>query len=99
MTSDEAAAFVQRVRTAVKKSTSSPRRSGLTWRQFLRAQAAGILAVDFLHVDTVPLKRIYVLVGFLIARSPVPLRPVVRFSRSPDWQDVTPATTTGTLSP
>jgi transposase len=31
----------------------APRRSGPTWRQFLQAQAAGILAVDFLHVDTV----------------------------------------------
>jgi putative transposase len=31
----------------------APRRSGPTWRQFLNAQAAGILAVDFLHVDTV----------------------------------------------
>ena len=31
----------------------APRRSGPTWRQFLTAQAAGILAVDFLHVDTV----------------------------------------------
>jgi hypothetical protein len=39
-----------------------PRGSGPTWRQFLRAQAAGIVAVDFLHVDTVLLKRIYVLV-------------------------------------
>ena len=40
----------------------APRRSGPTWRQFLAAQAAGILAVDFLHVDTVLLQRIYVLV-------------------------------------
>jgi len=40
----------------------APRRSGPTWRQFLAAQAAGILGVDFPHVDTVLLKRIYVLV-------------------------------------
>jgi putative transposase len=40
----------------------APRRSGPTWRQFLHAQAAGILAVDFLHVDTVLLKRLHVLV-------------------------------------
>jgi putative transposase len=40
----------------------APRRSGPTWRQLLHAQATGILAVDFLHVDTVLLKRVYVLV-------------------------------------
>src|SRR2546429_248852 len=38
----------------------APRRSGPTWRQFLHAQAAGILAVDFLHADTVLHKRLYV---------------------------------------
>jgi putative transposase len=38
-----------------------PRRSGPTWRQFLTAQAKAVLAVDFLHVDTVCLARIYAL--------------------------------------
>src|ERR1017187_5614674 len=40
----------------------APRRSGPTWRSFLHPEAAGILEVDFLHVDPVLLKRIYVLV-------------------------------------
>src|SRR5580704_7900195 len=40
----------------------TPRRSGPSWRQFLHTQAAGIVAVDFLHVDTVLLRRLHVLV-------------------------------------
>ena len=40
----------------------APRRAGPTWKQFLTAQARGILAVDFVHVDTVLLRRIYALI-------------------------------------
>jgi putative transposase len=36
----------------------APRRRGPTWSQFLRAQAAGTLACDFLTVETVGLTRL-----------------------------------------
>jgi len=40
----------------------TPRRTGPTWKQFLTAQAHGILAADFFHVDTVFLRRVYALI-------------------------------------
>lgn len=40
---------------------SAPQRSRNTWRQFLRTQAATMLACDFFHVDcAVTLRRVYV---------------------------------------
>jgi hypothetical protein len=44
-----------------------PKRSALTWRQFLQAQAASVLAVDFFTVDTVWLRRLYVLLAIEVA--------------------------------
>ncbi|MFC5826162.1 hypothetical protein [Nonomuraea insulae] len=38
------------------------RPAGPTWRQFLTAQAHAIIACDFLVVETIMLKRLYVLV-------------------------------------
>jgi putative transposase len=39
----------------------APRRAELSWSEFLRAQASAIIACDFLTVDTVWLRRLYVL--------------------------------------
>lgn len=42
----------------------APRRAGPTWREFLRSQASGIVALDFFTVESAFLRRYYVL--FLI---------------------------------
>ncbi len=39
----------------------APRHSGPSWREFLRQQAASVLACDFFTVETISLRRYYVL--------------------------------------
>ncbi len=44
-----------------RRLSPAPRRGGPSWTQFLRAQAAGMVATDFFTVETVGLARQYVL--------------------------------------
>ena len=64
----------------------SPRRQDPSWAEFLRAQAASILECDFLTVDTLFLKRFYVLFFIELATRRVRLAGI---TTNPDGRWVT----------
>jgi putative transposase len=71
---------------AAARLPPAPQRDRLSWRQFLRQQADGILACDFFTVETLWLKRLYVLFFISLERRRIEY---VAVSSNPDGKWMT----------